>query len=438
MAELILRIQSSNGMNRITLKSTDNIQTLANEIQRTTGIESSNQLLSLNGKSRILLPATTLLMRVPGLEDGSIIKVESKFGDSTSANVQQGQTKTTDGQKQTQGTQPEPTVVPNSNCNHGPNGRCINCAIDPNERPDANPTKGKCQHGPNGRCINCITKDDQKDGKNASKGKCLHGPNGRCFNCAGVDSQKEDSAQSGEKYLGQTQAKRCNHGPNGRCLNCAIKDTSEVKHISFDDYVDRNFAKCRNHSKNQKCQNCFVDLAVEFKINMKCKNHEPYPKGMCSQCIPPSINVKRQEYRHVDYVEFMNFQEIQRFIRYWMETGYQRVGILYGYYAEDPVYEKGVRAIVEVLYEPPQENKFNDTVLLEDPYKEKLEQLVYSLGFERIGFVFTTFNKSAFLTNQEFIRAAQMQEQYAINHPIGMRVPKQVTLVLRGKLTRRS
>lgn len=437
MTELILRIQSPNGTSRISLKTTDSFQTLANEIERISGIASANQLLAVNGKSRILLPPTTPLGRIPGLEDGTIIKVESKVVEAPQTAVTQSAPQTTGAQQKAQEAVPEQTVRLTSNCNHGSNGRCINCAIDPNERPDVNVTKAKCQHGPNGRCINCATKDDPKGEKSAPKGKCLHGPNGRCFNCAGVDSKKEELSKSGEKYLGQTEAKRCNHGPNGRCLNCAIKDTSEVKHLSFDDYVDRNFAKCRNHSKNQKCQNCFVDLAVEFKINMKCKNHEPYPKGMCSQCIPPSINVKRQEYRHVDYVEFMNFHEIQRFIRLWMETGYQRVGILYGYYAEDPVYEKGVRAIVEVLYEPPQENKFNDTVLLEDPYQHQLEQIIHSLGFERIGFVFTTFNKSAFLTNQEFIRAAQMQEQYAVNHPIGMRVPKQVTLVLRGKLTRR-
>jgi len=29
------------------------------------------------------------------------------------------------------------------------------------------------------------------------------------------------------------------------------------------------------------------------------------------------------------------------------------VGYLYGYYAEDPVYNKGVRAIIEAIYEPP-------------------------------------------------------------------------------------
>lgn len=276
---------------------------------------------------------------------------------------------------------------------------------------------------------------EKQDPAKASKGKCLHGPNGRCLNCNDADTKQQDPSQ--EKYLGQTQTRKCNHGPNGKCLNCVVKDTSEAKHLSFDEFVDRNFAKCRNHSKSQKCQNCLVDLAVEFKIKLNCKNHEPYPKGMCSQCIPPSINVKRQEYRHVDYAEFMNFQEISRFIKNWLDTGFPRVGVLYGYYAEDPVYEKGVRAIVEVLYEPPQQNDYKNTVLLDDPSRGQVEAIAQSLGFERLGFVFTTLNQSAFLTNEEFFRAAKMQEEYAINHPIGMRVSKQITLVLRGELTSR-
>lgn len=32
----------------------------------------------------------------------------------------------------------------------------------------------------------------------------------------------------------------------------------------------------------------------------------------------------------------------------------QKIGLLYGYFSEDPNYKDGVRAIVEALYEPPQ------------------------------------------------------------------------------------
>lgn len=40
-------------------------------------------------------------------------------------------------------------------------------------------------------------------------------------------------------------------------------------------------------------------------------------------------------------------------IAYWLKNMNQRVAYLYGYYAEDPVYPKGVWAVVEFLYEPP-------------------------------------------------------------------------------------
>ena len=43
-------------------------------------------------------------------------------------------------------------------------------------------------------------------------------------------------------------------------------------------------------------------------------------------------------------------------MNYWVENSYaiQRVGYLYGYYAEDPNYEDGIRAVIEAVYEPPQ------------------------------------------------------------------------------------
>jgi nuclear protein localization family protein 4 len=79
--------------------------------------------------------------------------------------------------------------------------------------------------------------------------------------------------------------------------------------------------------------------------------------------MPPSITIKRQEYRHLDYVEFMNVKDISNFVKYWVDvkhTAEQRVGFLYGYYAEDPHYKGGIRAIVEAIYEPKQSGSYND------------------------------------------------------------------------------
>lgn len=60
---------------------------------------------------------------------------------------------------------------------------------------------------------------------------------------------------------------------------------------------------------------------------------------MCTNCMPATANLRRQEYRHVDYVQFMNVQEVNAFMAQWSrDFSRQRVGYLYGYYAKDANY----------------------------------------------------------------------------------------------------
>jgi nuclear protein localization family protein 4 len=59
--------------------------------------------------------------------------------------------------------------------------------------------------------------------------------------------------------------------------------------------------------------------------------------------MPPTANLARQAYRHVDYVQFMNLQEINDFMTYWSrDFSRQRIGYLYGYYAKDSNYPVNV------------------------------------------------------------------------------------------------
>ena len=97
--------------------------------------------------------------------------------------------------------------------------------------------------------------------------------------------------------------------------------------------------------------------------------------------------MKRQPYRHVDYAEFMNVKEMNNFVVRWAQKHYamQRAGILYGYFAEDPNYPQGVRAIIESIYEPPQIEDVNSVEILEDPRQMKVDMIAETLGFERIG-----------------------------------------------------
>lgn len=77
--------------------------------------------------------------------------------------------------------------------------------------------------------------------------------------------------------------------------------------------------------------------------------------------------LERQSYRHIDYVSFMNFNEMNSFVNYWQSTGVCRMAWLYGYYSEDPNYPEGVRVNVEAIYEPKQEGEMNAVMALEDP-----------------------------------------------------------------------
>lgn len=70
-----------------------------------------------------------------------------------------------------------------------------------------------------------------------------------------------------------------------------------------------------------------------YKLDKNCKNGCKYPARICNQCMPPTITMKRQVYRHVDFVQFMNKSEIDRFVMDWNKSNQmkQKVGYMYGY-----------------------------------------------------------------------------------------------------------
>ena len=98
--------------------------------------------------------------------------------------------------------------------------------------------------------------------------------------------------------------------------------------------------KCKDlHPSDARCHNCLPPTQISYKLKKDCKNHAPFPLGLCTKCVPPTANLTRQQYRHVDYVQFMNFNEIKNFMESWSSNfGVQKVGYLYGYYSRDPNY----------------------------------------------------------------------------------------------------
>lgn len=373
MSQILVRLKSPAGQSRVKVNLESPMSELSKLIKEKTNIDQDNQLLSFNQKNFFIADPNIKISYIKEMEDGVQVFVKPRVKEEVI--------------REDDGVNP-----------------FIKKKTDDEEEP-----RKKCTHGPMGRCLNCVDKDAEPTKKGDGK-----------------DSKKEEK----EKYITK-EVKKCTHGPHGRCLNCITEETTDLKHLSFDLFVDNNFAKCKNHSEFQKCNNCLVDLEQSYKIKQDCKDHEPYPKGMCAKCIPPLVNVQRQAYRHVDYSSFMNYKEISGLIQYWLENINQRVGWVFGYYAEDPVYPKGVRAVVEAIYEPPQENDFNNSIIMDDPFEVHVSMLADALGLERIGWLFTTYNNDMFLSSQELLQAAKIQEDFKVRHPIGMDVSKQITIVLR-------
>lgn len=126
---------------------------------------------------------------------------------------------------------------------------------------------------------------------------------------------------------------RCHHNTNARCVHCsplepydeAYLKEQNVKHLSFHAFL-RKMTSGADRGK-------FLALEdISCRIKVGCKDHPPWPKGICSKCQPNAITLNRQVYRHVDNVAFENTDLVERFLNYWRTTGHQRIGFLYGNY----------------------------------------------------------------------------------------------------------
>lgn len=94
-------------------------------------------------------------------------------------------------------------------------------------------------------------------------------------------------------------------------------DEKFVKHQPFDRYLAEERAKCKiKTSKGQEQLDLNTDKNVSYKAKMTTGT-----KGLNLKDMPPTVILKRQEYRHVDYVSFMNFKEISQFVGAWQQTG---------------------------------------------------------------------------------------------------------------------
>ena len=252
--------------------------------------------------------------------------------------------------------------------------------------------------------------------------KCNHPIGQKCLYCMPkIDTNEEIKG-------------KCNHGPGGECPNCVDKNLiSNAKHISFDQYINDKKQQCKGtHERSSVCINCMPPAQLSYTKKKNCPNHPP--EMCCNKCMPPNAILNRQTYRHVDYVSFMNKEELDQFLNPWIKGFYgtQRMAYLFGYYAKDPNYKDGVRAVVETLYMPPQ---FGDgTSVIPQPDQDifLIDSLTKDLSLECIGWIFTSLKEENIaLTSYDIRKAAKLQQAYTFTHPSGCQISRFITCVAR-------
>ncbi|XP_034487130.1 nuclear protein localization protein 4 homolog isoform X1 [Drosophila innubila] len=253
----------------------------------------------------------------------------------------------------------------------------------------------------------------------------------------------------------ERDTKLCHHNANGRCVHCSPLEPYDesylkehnIKHLSFHSYI-RKQTSGMDHGKY------FVFDDINCRIKPGCREHPPWPKGICSKCQPSAITLNRQTYRHVDNVMFENTKIVERFLNYWRTTGHQRMGYLYGTYEQHADVPLGIRAKVAAIYEPPQESSRDSINICPDEGADDVDAVASALGLKKIGWIFTdliTKDASAgtvkqirgiethFLTAQECITAGELQNRhpnpckYASNGNFGS---KFVTICVTGDQTK--
>lgn len=231
------------------------------------------------------------------------------------------------------------------------------------------------------------------------------------------------------KLDGRIERKRddklCRHNANSKCVHCsslepfddAYLKEQNIKHLSFHSYL-RKMMSGVDRGK-------FLALEdISCSIKTGCKDHPPWPKGICSKCQPNALTLNMQSYRHIDNVTFENTKIVEKFLNYWRASGHQRIGYLYGSYEVHNDVPLGIKANVVAIYEPPQESTRDSIRLLVDEKEAVVNQIANALGIRKVGWIFTdlvpddvkkgtvkhTRNvDSHFLSAQECIMAGHLQ-----------------------------
>ncbi|CAO3663438.1 unnamed protein product [Rhizopus stolonifer] len=219
----------------------------------------------------------------------------------------------------------------------------------------------------------------------------------------------------------------CRHGDNAMCDYCMplepydarYLEENKIKHMSFHAYL-------RQLNTSQQGKNIPALEEPDYKVKIPCSGgHAPWPEGIV---------------RNVNRVQLLYNNKPTRY------------GILYGRYEPYGEVPLGVKAVVEAIYEPPQQGH-SDGIQLTLPWEEeekRVDEVAKACGLARVGMIYSDLLddgsgsgkviakrhvNSYFLSSIECTFAAEMQRRHPSlsKHSIsGKFSSKFVTCVISG------